>query len=169
MNLRQPKENESSFRYLISYGSVRGPHGLPLVKPPYSRITAYELNKGEILWQVPHGDGPRYHPAIRQLETGPLGHIGENSYLRGGGILTGGLFIAIQFRDPTYGVKKSLDGGLLNAFDQDSGQHVWQFEFDGFHPLGTQMTYLHQGRQYLVVAGSGKDNQGELIALTLGK
>ena len=168
LNLRRPRKTESSFRFLVNYGSVRGPYGLPLVKPPYSRITSYDLNQGDIRWQVPHGDGPRFHPAIRHLDTGPLGHTGENAYLRGGGILTGGLLIAIQFRDSAFDGEKTLTGGLLNAFDQDSGRHLWQYEFDGFHPLGTPMTYLYRGRQYLVVAGSGKYGQGELVALALG-
>src|SRR3954462_3652795 len=48
--------------------------GLPLYKPPYSRVTAYDLNTGTIKWQVPIGDGPRNHPLLRDLRLGPLGN-----------------------------------------------------------------------------------------------
>ena len=47
--------------------------GLPLVKPPYSRITAYDMNTGTISWQVPLGDGPRTHPLLKELNLPPLG------------------------------------------------------------------------------------------------
>ena len=142
---------------------------MPLIKPPYSRITAIDLNQGDIAWQIPHGDGPRYHPAIRHLNTGPLGYAGDETIGKGGGILTGGLFVAIQFRDRTYDQKPAKQGGLIDAFDQQTGQHVWQFELDDLYPLGTPMTYLHQGKQYLVVACNDRAGQGQLIALALAE
>ena len=46
--------------------------GLPFIKPPWGRITAIDLNTGEFAWQVPHGDGPRNHPAIRDLNLGNI-------------------------------------------------------------------------------------------------
>src|SRR5262249_46426690 len=52
---------------------IQGPRGLPLVKPPYGRITAIDLNRGEHAWMVPNGDGPRNNPAIKSLNLGPLG------------------------------------------------------------------------------------------------
>lgn len=169
-NLRKSRFKwESSFRYNIAYGTVPGPKGLPLIKPPYSRITAINLNQGDIAWQIPHGDGPRYHPAIRHLNTGPLGYAGDETIGKGGGILTGGLFIAIQFRDRTYDQKPAKQGGLIDAFDQQTGQHLWQFELDGLYPLGTPMTYLHQGKQYLVVACNDRAGQGQLIGLALAE
>jgi quinoprotein glucose dehydrogenase len=58
---------------------IGGPRGLPLFKPPYGRITAFDMNKGEIVWQVPNGDGPRDNPAIRHLNLGPLGNPGRPS------------------------------------------------------------------------------------------
>ena len=47
--------------------------GIPLYKPPYSRVTAYDLNAGTIAWQVPLGDGTRNHPLLKDLKLGPLG------------------------------------------------------------------------------------------------
>ncbi len=160
---------QSSFRYNIVYGEVPGPKGLPLIKPPYSRITAINLNQGNIAWQIPHGDGPRHHPAIKHLNTGPLGYAGGQTIGKGGGILTGGLFIAIQFRDRPHGTKPVKQGGLIDAFDQKTGNHIWQFELDNLYPLGTPMTYLHQGKQYLTIACNNRTGQGQLIALALTK
>ena len=59
------------------YG-LSGPRGLPIFKPPYKRVTAIDLNTGDHAWQVPHGDGPRNHPAIAHLDPGPLGGGGRD-------------------------------------------------------------------------------------------
>ena len=65
-------------------GPAPGPRGLPLVKPPYKRVTAIDLNTGEHVWMSPHGDGPRNHPALRHLNLPALGgHVG----MHGGGPL----------------------------------------------------------------------------------
>ena len=63
---------------------VPGPRGLPLVKPPYKRVTAIDLNTGDELWMAPHGDGPRNHPALRHLNLPALGGHGG---MHGGGPL----------------------------------------------------------------------------------
>ena len=56
---------------------VSGPRGLPLVKPPYKRVTPIDLNTGDHAWMTPHGDGPRDHPALRELNLPALGgHAG---------------------------------------------------------------------------------------------
>jgi quinoprotein glucose dehydrogenase len=54
-----------------------GPQGLPITKPPYGRITAIDLNTGDHVWMVPNGDGPRDHPALKDLNLPPLGHMGR--------------------------------------------------------------------------------------------
>ena len=53
-------------------GYVSGPRGLPLVKPPYGRITAIDMNRGEHAWMVPNGDGPRDHELLKELDLPPL-------------------------------------------------------------------------------------------------
>ena len=52
---------------------IQGPQGLPLTKPPYGRITALNLNRGEQAWMVANGDGPRHHPLLKPLNLPPLG------------------------------------------------------------------------------------------------
>ena len=74
-NLLPGDPKATNLRYRAgSRALLHGPQGLPLVKPPYGRITALDLNRGEQSWMVPNGDGPRNHPAIRHLNLGPLGH-----------------------------------------------------------------------------------------------
>ena len=55
--------------------------GLPLLKPPYGRITAIDLNKGEIVWAVANGNGPRDHPLLKPLNLPPLGNTGRSAPL----------------------------------------------------------------------------------------
>lgn len=71
-----PKRGNAAFRHSTTIG-LPTLDGLLLVKPPYARITAYDLGKGEIVWQVPLGDGPRNHPLIKDLDLGPLGSDGK--------------------------------------------------------------------------------------------
>ncbi len=66
--------------------------GIPLYKPPYSRVTAYDLNTGTIAWQVPIGDGPRNHPLLKDLTLGPLGNG-----TRGAPLVTSTLLFVSQF------------------------------------------------------------------------
>ena len=63
-----------------------GPQGLPLIKPPYGVVTAIDLNKGAIAWQVAHGNGPLEHPALKPLLLPPLG-ASSHTYLSSGGPL----------------------------------------------------------------------------------
>ena len=75
LKLTQPDASRSDFDYVNRTSRVEGPRGLPsIIKPPYGQVTAYDLNRGEILWQVTNGgDGPRDHPAIAHLDLPPLG------------------------------------------------------------------------------------------------
>lgn len=166
-NLKKSEAGESFYRYNIAYSGTAGPRGLPLVKPPYFRVTSIDLASGEHAWQEPVGDGPRNHPAIRHLNLGPLGYSGEQTIGRGGGILAGGLFIIGQLREQSYDENKSApSGALIYAFDQASGEEVGVIELNTY-PLGTPMTYLHQGRQYLAVATTDSSGIGRIVALAL--
>jgi quinoprotein glucose dehydrogenase len=87
---------------------VKGPRGLPLFKPPYSSITAYDMNRGEKLWTIPHGDGPRDHPALRDLKLPQLGSLEKP----GGPLLTKTLLFLGQ----------GLVSSKFRAFDKRTGQ-----------------------------------------------
>jgi quinoprotein glucose dehydrogenase len=168
LGLSEPDANRSNFRYIRTGPfTVEGPQGLPLVKPPYGRITAIDLNRGEIVWQVPHGDGPRDHPAIKHLGLGRLGAAANGVLSNGGGVLTKGLFFVIQAEEaPKSPALRMGDAGFLRAFDKTDGTLVWEKRIDST-PHGTPMTYMHQGKQYIVLAVGGLRQKSELLAFAL--
>jgi quinoprotein glucose dehydrogenase len=136
--------------------------GIPIVKPPYGRITAIDLNKGEIAWQIAHGETPdaiRNHPALKGLNiprTGRMGRIGT--------LVTKTLIIAGEggfFTTPS-----GQRGAMLRAYDKTTGKEVGAINMPA-PQTGSPMTYALAGRQYLVVAVSGAGYSGELIAFRL--
>jgi quinoprotein glucose dehydrogenase len=145
--------------------------GLPLYKPPYSRVTAYNLNTGTIAWQVPLGDGPRNHPLLKDLNLGPLGNGSRGSPLvtstllfvsQAGGGLGRGEALKVGGRELT---PQTPDPPKFRAFDKSTGELVWEYELP-VGPAGSPMTYSYGGKQYVVLAiGGGLD--AELIAFAL--
>ncbi|MEZ5416096.1 MAG: PQQ-binding-like beta-propeller repeat protein [Vicinamibacterales bacterium] len=137
--------------------------GLPIVKPPYSRISAIDLTKGDIRWQVPFGATPDLvtnHPALKGLDIPPTGRPGNNM----GTLVTKTLLIAGEGNfGPTPSGRR---GAMLRAFDKATGREVAAYEMPA-PQSGSPMTYLLNGRQYLVVAVSGPGYSGELLALRL--
>lgn len=132
--------------------SVGGPQGLPLTKPPYSRITVINLNTGEHEWMVPHGEGPRQQIIdLGILDPGPVG-----STSRTGPVLTRTLLFMAQ---------RDGDRNLIRAFDKANGEIIAEIELP-LPPGGTPMTYMADGKQYICIAvGGGADSR--LVALAL--
>jgi quinoprotein glucose dehydrogenase len=133
--------------------------GLPLVKPPYGRINAIDLDKGEIKWQTPHGETPdrvRNNPALKGLNiprTGRPGIVGT--------LVTKTVVIA---GEPGFGPTPSGQrGSMLRAYDKANGKEVGAV-FMPAPQTGSPMTYMLNGKQYLVVAISGSGYPGELVA-----
>jgi quinoprotein glucose dehydrogenase len=136
--------------------------GLPLLKPPYGRITAYDMNAGTIVWQVAHGETPddvRKHPALQGLQiprTGQPGIIGT--------LVTKTLVIA---GEPEFTTTASgLRGAMLRAYDKQTGKEVGSAYLPA-PQSGSPMTYMANARQYIVVAVSGANHPGELVAFRL--
>ncbi|MGE0813797.1 MAG: PQQ-binding-like beta-propeller repeat protein [Vicinamibacterales bacterium] len=136
--------------------------GLPLGKPPYGSLTAIDLTKGEILWSVPHGDTPtaiRSHPALKGLDlprTGRPGTVGT--------LVTKTLLIAA---DPGVDVQANGErGAMLWAYDKATGARVGSIQMPAGEG-GAPMTYMVNGRQYLVIAISSGTYSGELRAYRL--
>jgi quinoprotein glucose dehydrogenase len=136
--------------------------GLPLIKPPYGRITAIDLNNGTLAWQVPHGDTPdvvRNHPLLKGLD---LPRTGRGNG-RIGTLVTKSLVIA---GEAGFATTEKGRGAKLRAYDKSTGKDVG----DVFMPApqtGSPMTYMHKGKQYIVVAISGAGYSGELLAFRL--
>ena len=138
-----------------------GPDGLPLIKPPYSRITAIDMNSGEHAWMAPNGNGPRDHPRLGHLNLPPLG---EPSTLSAPSLLlTATLLFAGENSNPF----NPGAGRMFRAWDKASGEVVWETELAG-GVSSAPMTYMAGGRQYvlLTVAGAGQ-SAAEWVALGL--
>ena len=136
--------------------------GLPLGKPPYGRISAINLDKGEIAWQIAHGETPdnvRNNPALKGLNiprTGRPGIIGT--------LVTKSLVVAGEagfFTTPS-----GQRGAMLRAYDKGTGKEVGALYMPA-PQSGSPMTYMLNGKQYMVVAISGGNYSGELLAFRL--
>ena len=141
---------------------LEGPQGLPMFKPPYGRLTAIDLNKGDIVWTIPNGNGPRDHPAIKHLNLPPLGQPGRASPL----VTRTLLFLGEGGRAGVALLPKYGGGKMFRAYDKTTGRIVFEMELPG-GTTGAPMTYMLNGKQYLVVAVGWDDLPGELIALAL--
>jgi quinoprotein glucose dehydrogenase len=132
--------------------------GLPIVKPPYSRITAYDLNQGTIVWQRAVGDGPRDHPLLKGLTLPPLGNG------RGFVLVTRPLLFVAARGGRRGGEATAPEPPALMAFDKQSGKLLAQIVL----PRGpsTPMTYMHAGKQFIAMA-AGNGPQSEIIAYAL--
>jgi len=136
--------------------------GLPLLKPPYGRITAIDLNKGEIVWQVAHGDTPdnvRSNPALQGMNIPRTGRPGQ-----AGTLVTKTLLVAGE-----KGVVTMADGrrgAYLRAYDKGTGKDAGKVYIPA-PQSGSPMTYMLNGKQYIVVAISGQGYNAELVAFAL--
>ena len=129
--------------------------GLPLLKPPYGRITAIDLNTGEHLWMIANGDTPesiRNHPALEEVELPRTGKA-----TRAGLLVTKSLLFA--------GESWSGDP-VFRAHDKNSGEIIAEIELPASQ-TGLPMTYAIDGVQYIVVAVGGNGVSGELVALSV--
>jgi len=143
---------------------VPGPQGLPLVKPPYKRVTAIDLNTGDHAWMSPHGDGPRNHPALRELN---LPALGGHSGMHGGGALVTKTLLIVN-SGGRYVTDAAEGARTMSAYHKDNGEYLGSVTLPAV-PYGNPMTYLHEGRQYIAVAtgGGGGAVAPELIVLAL--
>jgi quinoprotein glucose dehydrogenase len=136
--------------------------GLPLVKPPYGQINAINMDSGDILWQVAHGETPdpiKNNPALKGLNiprTGRPGNVGT--------LVTKTLVVS---GEPGFGMTSTGQrGSMLRAYDKKSGAEAGAVYMPA-PQSGSPMTYMLNGKQYLVVAISGGTYSGELLAFRL--
>ena len=150
-----PKVTNVDSDYMMG-GAIPTIQGLRLMKPPYGRITAYNMNKGEIAWQIANGDTPpavKNNPALKGLTIPKTG-----SPSQAGLLVTKTLLFAGEG-----------SGGLafFHAYDKATGAELWQAPTPG-PQSSVPMTYLHQGRQYVIVGVRGPTGSGaQLIAYAL--
>lgn len=136
--------------------------GLPLQKPPYGKISAIDLTRGEIVWQIAHGQTPdriANHPALQGLD---IPRTGQSASV--GTLVTKTLLIAgeAELTSDEAGNRRAF----LRAYDKATGAEVGALEIPA-PQTGSPMTYMLDGEQYLVVAISGGGYAGELVAFKL--
>ncbi|MBZ5607030.1 MAG: PQQ-binding-like beta-propeller repeat protein [Acidobacteriia bacterium] len=137
--------------------------GLPIMKPPYGVISAINLNRGDIQWQVPYGETPdnvRNNPALKGINIGNTGQPGSVGLL-----VTKTLVILgdSQLTNPPGGHPR---GAMLRAYDKATGKEVGAV-FMPAPQSGSPMTYMANGKQYIVIAISGGAFSGEYLAFSL--
>ena len=145
----------SSVQFIAGGSRTPSVDGIPLVKPPYGRITAIDMTSGDHVWQVVNGDTPesiKNHPLLQGVDIGRTGKP-----TRSGLVLTKSLLFAGE------GV-----GGdpVLWAHDKATGDIVARLDMPGV-VTGVPMTYMHEGKQYLVTAVSPRGEAARIVALAL--
>jgi quinoprotein glucose dehydrogenase len=136
---------------------------LPLIKPPYGTITAISLDDGKIVWQIAHGETPdvvRNYPAFKGMN---IPRTGQQTY-NIGTLITKTLVIVGEGQVTT--TADHPRGAMLRAYDKATGKEVGAVYMPA-PQSGSPMTYMVNGKQYIVVAVSGGPYSGEYIAYTL--
>ena len=135
--------------------------GLPIVKPPYGRVTAYNMDKGTIVWMAANGDGPRNHPLLNGLNLPPLGNSGRPAPM-----LTKTLLFVGDSSDAVMGQAGISGAAKLRAFDKATGKVIAELDLP-VGATGGPMTYMANGKQYIVVPVGGKGYGAGWIAFAL--
>jgi len=186
LGLVEPSSEQSDMRYVrgVARNPATGPggptvavgggeglglppvtvQGLPLIKPPYDRITAIDINKGEIVWQKTHGSTPdnvKNHPMLRGMDLPRLGTPGRTF---AGTLATKTLVIAGE--NGFHTLPSGQRGAFLRAYDKATGADIGTVDMPA-PAQGSPMTYMHAGKQYIVITVSGGNYGGELIAFRL--
>ena len=154
--------DRSNMRYVQRSESIDGPFGLPLLQPPWGRITAIDLNTGKVLWTIANGDTPdsiRNHEKLAGVDLPRTGHLE-----RAGLLVTRSLLFAGEGA----GLYGMWGGGTkFRAHDKRTGDILAEVDLGGVRQSGIPMTYAIDGKQYIVVAAGAPNHAGELVALTL--
>ncbi|MYE34173.1 MAG: PQQ-binding-like beta-propeller repeat protein [Gemmatimonadales bacterium] len=151
----------SNMRYIAGRPrGVGGPQGLPILKPPWGRITALDMKTGRKVWQVANDHTPSFveeHPALEGVDVPRTGRPSRAGLLATRTLLFAGTGGGTMSADLT---------GLLRAHDKETGEILAEIELPS-HQTGVPMTYMHDGRQYIVAAVAGRGVPAELVALRL--
>src|SRR5262249_49149344 len=137
-------------------GAFPSVQGLSIMKPPYGRITAYDMNKGTIAWQIANGDTPatvKNHPALQGVNVPKTG-----SPRQVGLLVTKTLLFAGDGTNPS-----------LHAYDKKTGEDIAEIPMPGMQ-TGVPMSYVHQGRQFILVAAAANaqaSTTAQLVAYAL--
>jgi len=153
----------SDMRYVGRGTRVEPPLGLPLIKPPWGRITAIDLNTGDHVWMVPNGNVPDYiknSPLLAGIDLSGGGNPERAPLLVTKTLLFTGDGAGLFSSGPQGGGRK------FRALDKKTGKTIFEMELPG-NETGLPMTYMANGKQYIVVAVGARNFPAELVALAL--
>ena len=167
VSLTPPDPNRSDLRYVPDgwYEYLEGPRGLPLVKPPYGRVTAIDLATGEHVWVAAHGEGPRNHPTIKHLGLDRLGSPDRSAAPLVTKTL---LFVTHRAESLLFVTQRAVsttraDSPIrdrppeISVYDKKTGAYLGGIELPAT-PNSNLITYEVDGRQYLAVSvGGGRE------------
>ncbi|HEY2385086.1 MAG TPA: PQQ-binding-like beta-propeller repeat protein [Terriglobia bacterium] len=158
--LQKPNPGETDIEMTGTASVAPTIQRLPIVKPPWTRITAINLNTGDTLWQVPNGGTPEWvtnHPLLKGVKLPQTGSVGRAPLLMATKTL---LFAGSGYEtEPAF-----------RAFDKKTGALIWETQTQPGPPTGVPMTYIYKGKQYVVVAVEGNAatrTASALVAYTL--
>ena len=140
-----------------------GPQGLPLIKPPWGRITAIDLNSGDHVWMVPNGHAPEYvtnHPAMKGIDLSDAGRPSRAPLM-----VTKTLLFGADGNN-LWTTPAGGGGNLFRAIDKTTGKVIHEMALPGM-ATGIPMTYMVNDRQFIVVAIGSQGVPASLVALAL--
>jgi quinoprotein glucose dehydrogenase len=147
--------DRSDMNYILGFGRAQVARGIPIVKPPWGRITALNLTDGTLAWMVPNGDTPEGVAERLGVEPEDVPRTGKVS--RAGVLVTKTLLMAGE---------GSSGAAVFRALDKMTGETLGEIELPNAQ-VGLPMTYMHEGRQYIVISVGGGGEAAELVALAL--
>lgn len=147
---------QSDMNYIAGGGRGQLAPGVPIVKPPWGRITAIDLTTGEHAWMVPNGDTPDFVAERLQLPPESIPNTGRAS--RAGLLVTRSVLFAGEGTNGTPN---------LWVLDKRTGARIARLDIPGGTQTGIPMTYMHEGRQYVVFATSQGGQSSEIVAFAL--
>lgn len=155
--------DRSDMQYISRNVPVERPLDVPIIKPPWGRITAIDLNTGDHAWMVPNGHAPAYvrdNPALKGVDLSTVGQPERAPLLVTKTLLFSGDGSGMFSSGPNGG------GPLFRALDKKTGKTLFEMELPG-NETGLPMTYMANGRQFIVVAVAKRGEPAELVALAL--
>jgi quinoprotein glucose dehydrogenase len=135
--------------------------GLPIMKPPYGVISAINLDRGELQWQVPYGETPDNVRNILTQRGIKFENTGQNGSV---GLLVTKTLVILGDNQVTSITHPR--GAMLRAYDKATGKEVGAVWMPS-PQSGSPMTYMANGKQYIVIAVSGGAYSGEYLAFSL--
>jgi len=172
--IKLKKEKNAAYKYTGTWAGVGGPKGLPLFKPPFSTMTAIDMNTGEHLWRIPAGKGPVDHPEIKHLNLGRVGVPRQSHFTLTDEVL----FVAPEGTYSVLGL--STRGNALvaqasaeeaepymYAHDAKTGELISEVKLPG-GVFGAPMSYSVNGKHYVVMPVGGAGTDAKLVAVQVG-